>query len=126
MPVLLGCNSNEGYYFALALYPPPITPEQYVDLIMEEFGEFGVKVLEVYPLSAYNGNAFKAVTDIVGDYTFVCPAAEMITAINNANTEINSFMYLFNHTPSWGLPAAGAYHAAEVFFFFLKIRIIFF
>ena len=102
----------------MGLYPPPITKVEYDEILIENFGDFAPEVAATYPLSDYNTN-FDAVEAVIGDYLFVCPAQYMIEAFNTPNT-INkmSFMFLFNHTPSWFAPSMGPVHGSEINFVF--------
>lgn len=71
--------------------------------------------MNAYPLSDYDGSGYKAVEAIVGDYLFVCPAQFIVEATIEQNSlQQKTFMYLFNHTPSWSIPFVGPYHGAEV------------
>ena len=105
----------------MGLYPPPISQQEYEEILIENYGAFAPEVAAVYPLSAYDNNGFKAVEAIIGDFLFVCPSQFIVEAVNSPNTINNmSFMYLFNHTPSW-VPkylGTGAYHSSELTFVF--------
>jgi carboxylesterase type B len=109
----MGCNSNEGWIFAMGLYEPIVLQEKYITIVEEEFGDFSSNVLELYP--PVSGNNFDNLNNIIGDYLFVCPSFYVITSLNNEFTiDKKSYLYLFDHTPSWSIPAAGAFHTAEV------------
>ena len=97
----------------MLLYPPPVSKEEYEEIIQENFGNFAPEILEAYPLSDYGYSGFRAIEAITGDYLFVCPAQYIVEA---TMTENYTYMYLFNHTPSWSLEFIGPYHGSEVIF----------
>lgn len=112
VPIMVGCNGNEGWLFAITSYPPPVSATEYEAFVLSEFGEFGFLVLQEYPISEY-GSGYNAIEAIIADFLFVCPANYIAEAVGYANINQPAFMYLFNHTPSWA-KFAGAYHGAEV------------
>jgi carboxylesterase type B len=121
VPVLLGCNTNEGWIFAMGLTPPPVSLSEYEQFLNEVFGGFAPEVIAEYPLADYNDSGFDAINAIIGDSLFVCPAQFLAQALNTPENTLPSYMYLFNCTPSWKIPAAGAYHGAEVIIHFFHL-----
>lgn len=104
----------EGTLFTIAQYQTPeITPEQYSAFLVGNFGPTVAKMIEQYyklSLPAFNSTpfpAFYAISTIVTDYGYKCPAYRGLNrAVANG---IPVWTYLFDHTPSciW-VPALGS------------------
>ena len=91
------------------MYPPPVSEEEFIAIAYENFGDYAPQVIAEYPISEYD-SYFSAINYVIGDYLFVCQTQFIIETVSADTT---AYMYLFNHTPSYDIPAAGACHASE-------------
>jgi para-nitrobenzyl esterase len=111
VPLLLGSNKDEGLLFVDVMFSPDITNDEYYDIIKSYVGPVLTPVVyAMYPPIAYGG-AGKALGALIGDMVFTCPTQNTAVAASYA---IDTYAYLFSHTPSWVPQSVGAYHGSEV------------
>ena len=109
-PILVGTNSNDGGLFVT----PPMTSEQFEQMMRERFGDGADAFLEVYP-HATDDEALQSAKDIFRDSTFAWPTWAWAT-LQSRNGKNKAFVYYFDHrTP--GSPE-GANHGSEIAYVF--------
>jgi para-nitrobenzyl esterase len=109
-PILVGTNSDEGGLFVT----PPMTPEQFEQMMRKRFGESADAMLKVYP-HATDAEALQSAKDIFRDSTFAWPTWAWAT-LQSRNGKNKAFVYYFDHrTPN---SPGGAGHGSEIAYVF--------
>jgi carboxylesterase type B len=132
VPAIVGSNGHEGTIFWLPSGVPfaGFNQTMYDTFIEYNFGPWNESVKVQYPVSAFSAAqypTFQAMSTIITDFYFKCPAYRALKGAADKNVTV--FSYRFNHTPgcSWlpGIPqdkqllgALGATHLAEIPFVF--------
>ncbi|KAL9085456.1 MAG: hypothetical protein Q9165_007606 [Trypethelium subeluteriae] len=132
VPAIFGSNSLEGSIFVLETFGVTgisnLTNKDYLDFLNVNFGSFASTISQEYPLSSFNNSVFEAMSIVVRDYTFRCPAYRGASLA--AARGVPVWTYIFNQTPScpWaeGQPSdslrlLGASHTAEIAFVFGEV-----
>jgi carboxylesterase type B len=129
--MIFGSNADEGGLFALGTYQTVnISAANYSSFLTSNFGPAASIVEQQYPLTlpAFKSTgfpAFAAITTIITEAQFHCPAYQAMLKAQSNNIPV--YVYLNSHTPScqWllSLPAAaipfvGATHTSDVPFIF--------
>ncbi|KAF2233465.1 carboxylesterase type b [Viridothelium virens] len=132
IPAIFGSNSLEGSIFVLETFGAAgisnLTNKDYLDFLNVNFGSFALTISQQYPLSSFNNSVLQAMSIVVRDYTFRCPACRGASLA--AAKGLPVWTYIFNQTPScpWaeGQPSdslrlLGASHTAEIPFVFGEV-----
>jgi para-nitrobenzyl esterase len=115
MPLTLTSNAQDA--IVAFFYPFPMTEEEYVQAVHEEFAELADQLLALYPVNAYP-TPFDAWTDLVSDASFACPnraLAQIVTA-RGGTAYWGLYTHRIENDPE--LAALGAYHNQDVNFVF--------
>lgn len=111
VPIILGTNSDEVPGFLR----PGATQAQYTASLVDLFGpQHGMALVEVYPLSDYEDNAFLATQAIMTDDVFTCPTRRSARYFSQY---IDVYAYWFSYVHSavnLVVPFFGAFHASEL------------
>ncbi|KAF2750819.1 Carboxylesterase [Sporormia fimetaria CBS 119925] len=117
VPVLMGSNANEAILFTLPT--PTLTFTQLFAAVYPELAPYEAEIRAAYPVGGCSvtgcwPSELLAVSQAIGDYIFVCPAARSASA--SAKSLVNTYRYLYNRTePTLPPPLnRAAFHAAEV------------
>jgi para-nitrobenzyl esterase len=111
VPYILGTNTEEAQLYFIAA-PVPADEEEYVAEIMETYGDFADRVLEMYPSERFEGNYRRAMARIATDSGLVC--GTMDTARRAAAAGLPVYMYNFNINWSISPDVLGPSHASEI------------
>jgi para-nitrobenzyl esterase len=111
VPYILGTNTDEAqlYFLAAAV---PTNDEEYLAAMTERYGDFAERVLEMYPVSRFDGDYRKTVARVATDSGLVCGTLD--TARRAAAAGLTVYMYNFDIPWSIARDALGASHAAEI------------
>jgi para-nitrobenzyl esterase len=111
VPYLLGTNTDEArlYYLAATV---PTTDEEYAAALEERYGDFAPRVLELYPVSRFDGDYRLAMARVDTDSGLVCGTLD--TARRAVAAGLRVYMYNFNIPWSIAPGALGASHASEI------------
>lgn len=125
----MGSNTNEGALWVLSSFgtkAPALKHSDYDFFLTYNFGPLASKVNETYPLDrAFNGSVAAALTVIMTETTYKCPAYRGLLRASTKGVPVWS--YHFAHTPGcpWyaSIPAKylsvlGATHTSEIPFVF--------
>lgn len=137
VPVLFGTNQDEGSLFAVAplladgelTESDLLSDEQYRQLVLEIFGDqlYPTIYARYQPANYATGSrlnpATRALSDLLGDWTFNCPTRRTVRAISRAlagaGSTSQAFLYRFTWKPTLGaLAVLGSHHGAELPFVF--------
>jgi para-nitrobenzyl esterase len=111
VPYLLGSNTDEAQlYFISATVPAD--EDAYVTEITDTYGDFAERVLELYPLSRFDGDIRAAMVRISSDSGLVCSTHD--TARRAAAAGLPVYMYNFNIAWSVLPTVLGKSHASEI------------
>ncbi|KAJ4350897.1 hypothetical protein N0V95_004345 [Ascochyta clinopodiicola] len=111
IPVLGGSNSQEGRVFAIG----QTNLSAYLDIIFSAAPTLIPAIAAAYPIGSPGiTNGYDAVSAVITDLTFQCPAAFWANA--TASIGIPTWRYYFNASFSntQAFPQLGAYHASEI------------
>ena len=111
VPYILGTNTEEAQLYFISA-PVPATEEEYVNEISTTYGDFAQRVLEMYPLSRFDGDIRKAMARIDTDSGLVCGTRD--TAIRAVVAGLPVYMYNFNIPWSILPDLLGPSHASEI------------
>ncbi len=109
-PILVGTNSDEGGLFVT----PPMTTDQFVQMMRQRFGESADALLKVYP-HATDDEALQSAKDIFRDTTFAWPTWAWAT-LQSRNGKNKAFVYYFDHRTANSPGGAG--HGSEIGYVF--------
>jgi para-nitrobenzyl esterase len=111
VPYLLGTNTEEAnLYFLRAAVP--MNEEEYTNAIKSKYGDHADRLLELYPLSKFDGDTRKAMARIATDSGLVCGTHD--TARRAVEAGLTVYMYNFNIPWSIARDALGPSHASEI------------
>jgi para-nitrobenzyl esterase len=114
VPFALGTNADET-----AQWVPPLTEQQYLDLLDAAFGPLAPNVEAQYPLDGYPTPRL-AWVQLTTDVQFACPARRV--ARNAAeNFQAPVFGYLWQHHPSLAEGPGPAFHGLELSYLFQRL-----
>jgi carboxylesterase type B len=126
VPAIFGSNANEGALFVLGAYKgAALNQTDYDEFLGFNFGSLASKVNETFSLARLNISATAAISTIITDVTYKCPAYRALLKAQESGVPV--WAYEFDHTPScaWysAIPAAyvpklGPTHTAEIPFVF--------
>jgi para-nitrobenzyl esterase len=111
VPYILGTNTEEAQLYFISA-PVPASDEEYVAAIVDKYGAFADRVLELYPISKFNGNYRKAMARVATDSGLVCGTLD--TARRAVAAGLSVYMYNFNIPWSIARDALGPSHASEI------------
>jgi para-nitrobenzyl esterase len=112
VPYILGTNTNEAQLYTSLDPTIPMTEADYEKQIMDKYGDFASRVLEMYPVSKFDGDPKKAMTRVATDSGLVCGTLD--TARRGAAAGLKVYMYNFNIPWSILPDLLGISHASEV------------
>jgi carboxylesterase type B len=127
VPMIFGSNNDEGGLFTLGTYDTILLSEaNYSSFLTANFGPAASIVAKQYPLTlpAFNSSkfpAFTAVSTIITQAQFLCPAYQALLKAQSNNIPV--YTYLNSHVPScqWlsslappVIPFVGATHTSEL------------
>ncbi len=115
VPLTLTSNAQDA--IVAFFYPFPMTEEEYVQAVRENFPDIADQLLALYPANAYP-TPFDAWADLVSDASFACPnraLAQIVTA-GGGTAYWGLYKHRIENDPE--LAALGAYHNQEVNFVF--------
>jgi para-nitrobenzyl esterase len=120
VPYIIGTTKEEGGLFHTGLLgDKKLGPsDDYVAVVKRWLGdEQGARVAERYPLTAFGGDANKALARIDTLAFFVCPSRVMARSARDAGHPV--FVYQLARAPNGGLTSSfGAVHAVDLVFLF--------
>ncbi|KAI0382797.1 alpha/beta-hydrolase [Hypomontagnella monticulosa] len=130
VPTLIGSNAEEGSLFVLGKYGltgqiEKLNQTDYDAFLNYNFGPLAARVNETYSLSLFNGSAAAAMTTVLTEVSYKCPAHRAL--LNAEKRGIPMWTYRFAHVPScpWFsgilpayIPLLGATHSSEIPFVF--------
>lgn len=131
VPMIFGSNENEGALFALGTFQTAnVSASQYSAFLATNFGPAASIVGKQYPLTlpafvATGFPAFAAISTIITESLFHCPAYQALLKAQSQNIPV--YAYFNTHTPScqWltslpakAIPYVGATHTSDVPFIF--------
>jgi para-nitrobenzyl esterase len=100
VPTIVGFNRDEGWgsftsRFITQSFPSGVNAAQYEGWVMNEFGPYGTRVLDVYPAGS---SPIQTMATLVGDVQFRCEARRIARAIESTNTPtyLYSYEYVIN------------------------------
>jgi carboxylesterase type B len=129
--MIFGSNENEGALFALGTFQTAnVSASQYSAFLATNFGPAASIVGNQYPLTlpafvATGFPAFAAISTIITESLFHCPAYQALLKAQSQNIPV--YAYFNTHTPScqWltslpakAIPYVGATHTSDVPFIF--------
>jgi para-nitrobenzyl esterase len=116
VPVMVGSNADEGTLFLLdAEWLPRSTPEVYIGIVEQVFGDRADEVLEMYP--ALPGQIREQLNRLITDYVMLTPSRMAARAVSQELPDV--YYYYFSKPPSSILGDwLGAFHSAEIFYIF--------
>jgi para-nitrobenzyl esterase len=115
VPLMLTSNAQDA--IVAFFYPFPMTEEEYVQAVHDNFAELADRLLVLYPVSAYP-TPFDAWTDLISDASFACPnraLAQILTA-RRGTAYWGLYTHRIENDPE--LAMLGAYHNQDVNFVF--------
>ena len=117
LPTIIGSTADEGTVFAAAAELIFVSGNDYIERIEKRFGPLAQQVLAEYPPFAH-GLPFHALSKLLGDMVFVCPARQTARALTASFAP--TYLYSFDINPSYASVMAffGAFHASEIPFVF--------
>ena len=116
VPLIIGTNADET-----AMWVPTMTEEQYNSTIESLFGRLADRVLEVYPLSAYDSPRWAWIA-LTTDAAFTCPARTFAAA---AAQTAPVYRYWFTKDPEGASGIAyGSFHGLELTYVFQHLDAI--
>jgi para-nitrobenzyl esterase len=115
VPLMLTSNAQDA--IVAFFYPFPMTEEEYVQMVQQNFAEVADQLLALYAVNAYP-TPFDAWADLLSDASFACPnraLAQIVTARGGT-----AYWGLYTHRieNDAELAALGAYHNQDVNFVF--------
>lgn len=131
VPMIFGSNQDEGGLFTLGAFQTAnVSASQYSTFLDTNFGAAASIVGEQYPLTmpafaATGFPAFAAISTIITEALFHCPAYQAMMKAQSQNIPV--YAYFNSHTPScqWltslparAIPYVGATHTSDVPFIF--------
>ena len=111
VPYILGSTTDEAqlYYISATV---PTSDDEYAAYIADKYGDFADRVLEMYPISKFDGDYRKAVARIATDSGIVCSTLD--TARRAVRAGLPVYMYNFNIPWSVSPALFGACHVSEI------------
>jgi para-nitrobenzyl esterase len=111
VPYMLGSTNDESKLYYLSA-PVPSSDEEYVAEINDRYGDFAERVLEIYPISRFDGDYREAMARIATDSGMVCSTHETARRAVRAGLPV----YMFNFNIPWSIARdlMGACHASEI------------
>jgi para-nitrobenzyl esterase len=111
VPYIIGTNTEEAnLYFIGATVPA--SEEEFETEIRDRYGDFADRVLELYPLSMFDGNIRRTMARISTDSGMVCGSLD--TARRAVDAGLTVYMYNFNVPWSLAPDLLGPSHASEI------------
>lgn len=126
VPSIVGSNAEEGSLFVLGQYGltgqlQKLNQTDYDAFLEYNFGPLAGRVNQTYSLSVFNGSAAAAITTVLTEVSYKCPAHRALLTAENKGIPVWS--YRFAHVPScpwysginaeW-VPLLGATHSSEI------------
>jgi para-nitrobenzyl esterase len=115
VPLTLTSNAQDaivGFF-----YPFPMSEEEYLQAVQDNFAELADELLVLYPVSAYP-TPFDAWTDLVSDASFACPNRALAQIVTARGGTVYWGLYTHRIENDPELAALGAYHNQDVNFVF--------
>jgi para-nitrobenzyl esterase len=115
VPLMLTSNTHDA--IVAFFYPFPMTEEEYVQAVQENFAGIAEQLLALYPVSAYP-EPFDAWVDLVSDASFTCPNRALAQLVTTSGGTAYWGLYAHRIENDPELAALGAYHNQDVNFVF--------
>jgi para-nitrobenzyl esterase len=115
VPLMLISNAQDA--IVAFFYPFPMTEEEYVQAIHDNFAELTDQLLTLYPLNAYP-TPFDAWVDLLSDASFACPNRALAQIVTARGGTVYWGLYTHRIENDAELAALGAYHNQDVNFVF--------
>jgi para-nitrobenzyl esterase len=115
VPLTLTSNAQDA--IVAFFYPFPMSEEEYMQAVHDNFGELADQLLVLYPVGAYP-TPFDAWTDLVSDASFACPNRALAQIVTAGGGTVYWGLYTHRIENDPELAALGAYHNQEVNFVF--------
>jgi para-nitrobenzyl esterase len=115
VPLMLTSNAQDA--IVAFFYPFPMTEEEYVQAVHENFPELADQLLALYPANAYP-TPFDAWVDLLSDASFACPNRALAQIVTGRGGSAYWGLYTHRIENDPELAALGAYHNQEVNFVF--------
>jgi para-nitrobenzyl esterase len=115
VPLVLTSNAQDA--IVAFFYPFPMTEQEYVQAVYDNFPELADQLIALYPVNAYP-TPFDAWVDLVSDASFACPnraLAQIVTA-RGGTAYWGLYTHRIENDPE--LAVLGAYHNQDVNFVF--------
>jgi para-nitrobenzyl esterase len=112
VPYILGTNNEEAQLYTSLDQTLPKDAEEYEAELVKRYGDFASRVLDMYPLSKFGGDARKAITRVSTDSGLVCGTLD--TARHQVKAGLPVYMYNFNIPWSILPDLLGVSHASEI------------
>ncbi len=111
VPYILGSTTEERQLYFLGV-SGPADEQEYEAEIREDYGEVADRVLELYPVSRFDGDYKKAVIRVSSDSGAVCGTHETARRAAAAGLQV----YMYNYNIDWSVAPSlmGPCHAAEI------------
>ncbi len=115
MPLVLTSNAQDA--IVAFFYPFPMTEQEYVQAVYDNFAGLAEQLLALYPVNAYP-TPFDAWVDLVSDASFACPnrALAQIATTRGGAAYWGLYTHRIENDPELAL--LGAYHNQDVNFVF--------
>lgn len=99
---------NEGTIFIYTAFPKPLTAQAFFSILVSLAGPiFAYEIAKEYPVSDYN-NSYNAALLAIWTDVFRCGGRSLIRSIAaKANGSTSTYLYAFDHVPSWTPPILG-------------------
>jgi para-nitrobenzyl esterase len=115
VPLTLTSNAQDA--IVAFFYPFPMTEQEYIQAVHENFPEIAEQLLALYPVSAYP-TPFDAWVDLLSDASFACPNRALAQIVTARGGTVYWGLYTHRIENDPELAALGAYHNQEVNFVF--------
>jgi para-nitrobenzyl esterase len=115
VPMMLTSNTHDA--IVAFFYPFPMTEEEYVQAVHENFSGLAEELLVLYPVGAYP-QPFDAWVDLVSDASFACPNRALAQLVTMNGGAAYWGLYAHRIENDAELAALGAYHNQDVNFVF--------
>jgi len=118
VPLLAGTNLDENSLFLCPQYPNGLSASEYLQALINLYGqEKAQKLYEEYPVSNYS-DPLQALIAVQSDATFKCATKTVTFYFDFLHPDSPSYLYSFEHVPSFSGPCYGVAHSFELAFLF--------
>jgi para-nitrobenzyl esterase len=115
VPLMLTSNTHDA--IVAFFYPFPMTEEEYVQAVHENFANIADEILALYPVAAYS-QPFDAWVDLLSDASFACPNRSLAQLVTDGGGTAYWGLYAHRIENDPELAVLGAYHNQDVNFVF--------